>query len=657
MCGIAGAVDLRGSRTFPPTTLLAMCRALAHRGPDDEGFYRRPGIALGARRLAIVDLAGGGQPLSNEDGSVWVAFNGELFDHPTLLNELRARGHRLTTRCDTEVWVHLYEELGETIFEHVKGQFAVSLWDVNDRTLRLGRDRFGITPLYYTQADGWLLWSSEIKGLLASGMVAATPDARGVSNMFCLHAAAAERTCFEGIKAIPPGHFLEVRKGRVRLKRYWQLDFPDAGDELRVSDPRPMVDELEALLRQSVRRRLRGDVPVATYLSGGVDSTLVTALAAQESGAPVRAYTIGLEGAGKDESGQAAESARHIGCDLVTRRIDRRAIADTYTRLVRAAELPVVDTSSACFIRLAEDVREDGYRVVLSGEGADEALAGYPFYQWQKLQAFGGNQLARVLHRVNEGGLLVLDDDGARRREPFRAFGGARTTRQRVYELLGRTRESLFSTHMWDLLRGHSPFQDLRLTNDRLSRWHPLNQSLYMDYCGQLQGGLVSIRADRAAMNASVEARPPFLDEDVVSFCARLHPSYKLRGMREKWVLRRVAERVLPRRVAWRRKHGFLTSFAKSFLQTDRPEWVDELLSPESLRATPYFDPDAVARERRRQERGRWSVLTAIAFEVNLATVVATQLWHHTFCGGGLARLPTWTPPVIEPEAAAGVAD
>ncbi len=624
-----------------------MCSALAHRGPDAEGSHHEAGVALGARRLAIVDLAGGRQPIANEDGSVWVAFNGELFDYPQLFRDLAARGHRLATRCDTEVWVHLYEDFGEQLFAHTKGQFAVSLWDAKQRSLVLARDRFGICPLYYTEVDGWLLWASEIKGLLASGLVAAAPDSAGISNMFCLYAATVERTCFEGVKAVPPGHFLRVRQGRTALVKYWDLEFPDAGAERRMRDPAPLVDELDALLRQSVRRRLRGDVPVVTYMSGGVDSTLLTALAAQEAGQPVPAFTIGLDGAGKDESAQAAESARYIGCELTTRRLDRRAIADTYSALVRAAELPVVDTSSACFLRLAEDVHGQGYRVVLSGEGADEALAGYPFYQWQKLRGLMGERFARLFYRDNKSGLLVIDRDGTRRREPFCAWGGERTTRQGTYEVVGRTRESLFSAQMWDSLRGYSPFDDLGLDNERLPRWHPLNQALYVDYHGQLQGGLVSIRADRTSMNSSVEARPPFLDEDVVEFCAQIHPSYKLRGLREKWILRRVAERVLPRGFAWRRKHGFLTSFAKSFLQTDRPAWVDQLLSPDSLQATPYFDLAYVARERQRQEARRRAPLAFLAFEMNLATVIATQLWHHTFCGGGLADLPVWSPPAL----------
>src|SRR5262249_13667212 len=233
MCGIAGAVDLTGTRDFPAARLLAMTGALAHRGPDDEQIHREPGLALGARRLSIVDLAGGRQPIANEDHSIWVAFNGEIFEYPELRQDLLARGHRLATRCDTEAWVHLYEDRGEAMFEQARGQFAVSLWDRNNRTLNLGRDRVGICSLYYTDRVGWLLSRSELKALLASGLVEASPDPRGIDHLFSFFCAGTTRTCFVGVKSIPPGHYLRIKDGRIELKQYWDIDFPDAGAERR----------------------------------------------------------------------------------------------------------------------------------------------------------------------------------------------------------------------------------------------------------------------------------------------------------------------------------------------------------------------------------------------------------------------------------------
>src|SRR5271165_189611 len=323
MCGIAGAVDLIGKRLFPLGRLRAMTAAIAHRGPDDEQFHIEPGVALGARRLSIIDLAGGRQPLSNEDGSVWVAFNGELFEYPELRQELLARGHHLATRCDTEAWVHLYEDLHEAMFEKARGQFAVSLWDRTGGKLILGRDRVGICPLYYTEAEGWLLWGSEVRALLASGMVPARPDVRGIDHLFTFFCAGTSRTFFEGIHSLPPGHFLSIRDGFVDRQRYWDLDFPDAGTERRLADPTPLVLELEGLLQQAVERRLRSDVPVVTYISGGLDSTVVLGICSRHRGEPIPAFTIGFEGAGPDERAHSTEAASVMGSRLTTVIMDK----------------------------------------------------------------------------------------------------------------------------------------------------------------------------------------------------------------------------------------------------------------------------------------------------------------------------------------------
>ena len=387
MCGIAGAVDLTGSREFSARRLLAMTAAIAHRGPDDEQIHIEPGVALGARRLSIIDLAGGRQPIANEDGSIWVAFNGELFEYPELRQELLARGHRLATRCDTEAWVHLYEDLREGMFAKARGQFAVSLWDRTSRTLILGRDRVGICPLYYAEADGWLLWGSEVKALLASGLVAAQPDVRGIDHLFTFFCAGTTRTFFEGIKSLPPGHFLKVRDGRVTKHQYWDLDFPDAGQERRLGRPRARWStSSRRLLQQAVERRLRSDVPVVSYISGGLDSTVVLGLCSRHRGEPIPSFTIGFDGAGPDERAHSTEAAAVLGSPLTTVTMDKSKIAATFPELVRAAEGPVLDTSCAALLRLAQAVHEQGYKVALTGEGADEALAGYVWYKTQKVR-------------------------------------------------------------------------------------------------------------------------------------------------------------------------------------------------------------------------------------------------------------------------------
>jgi asparagine synthase (glutamine-hydrolysing) len=644
MCGITGAMDLQGQREFSTARLLAMTSAIAHRGPDDEQVHVEPGLALGARRLSIVDLAGGRQPVSNEDGSIWVIQNGELFEYPELQEELRARGHRLATRCDTELWVHLYEDLGESVFEKARGQFAVALWDRKNRTLLLGRDRVGICPLYYAQADGWLLWGSEIKALLASGLIEARPDPKGIDLFFNTFCAGTSRTFFEGVKSIPPGHYLRVREGRLELKRFWDLDFPDAGQERRLLDPTPLIDELEALLRASVERRLRGDVPVVAYISGGLDSTVVLGFSSRQRGYAVPSFSIGLEKAGPDERVEAAESAAVLGSKLTTVTMNRADIVAAYPELIRAAEGPVMDSSSACLLRLARAVHDAGYKVVLTGEGGDEALAGYAWFKTQKIISAVARGPGTLLLRGARRIALASIGGGLAHLPPANGIRGCHVAQQEVYDYLAQTRSRLYSEEMWRLLGDHSALDDLDITNDRFARWHPLNQSLYVGYKVMLAGLLLLGKGDRVAMNSSVETRYPILDEDVISFCASIAPEYKLHGLTDKWLLRQVAARTLPEKIANRPKTMFRASRSEAFLGRDRPAWVDQLLSPESLRATGWFDPTAVARERAAQVRFPRVTPRRIIMDLGLTNVIATQLWHHIFLGGGLCELPVWEP-------------
>ena len=344
-----------GPETVFPAVLQRMIRSLEHRGPDDEQIFIKPGAALAVRRLAIVDVANGRQPISNENEDIWVACEGELYDHQDQRRSLVARGHRFATRCDTEVWVHLYEELGTGVFEAARGQFAVALWDMRNCTGLLGRDRVGIAPLYYTVQAEWLLWASEIKALLASGMIDARPNVRGIDYLFNFFSMPASDTCFEGIHLLPPGHFVKVKDGHWEVRQYWDLDFPDAGSELQFGDPKTAIDQFDELLHNAVRRRLTSEVSQGCYLSSGIDSGVLLALSAEERGEPLPSFTIRFEAAAPtDESKGAAATARFVGSPLTTVPVRERDITETYPRLIRASEGPVVDTSAACMVMLAE---------------------------------------------------------------------------------------------------------------------------------------------------------------------------------------------------------------------------------------------------------------------------------------------------------------
>lgn len=649
MCGIAGAVDLVGDRVFPHERLLTMLRSVAHRGPDDEQVHVEPGVALGSRRLAIIDVAGGRQPIANEAGDVWVAFEGELYDYPCLRRQLLKRGHVLRSRCDTEAWVHLYEEQGERVFERAHGQFAVALWDRRRSKLLLGRDRAGIAPLYYAQADGWLLWASEAKSLLATGMIEPTADVRGLDyffNFFCLPT---ERTCFERIRMLPPGHCAQVKNGAVTTRQYWDLEFPDRGAEEQYENPARAAEELEDLLRRSVRQRLVSDVPVSCYLSGGLDSSVILGLISQERGEAVPSFTVGLEDSGPvDERNAAAESARTFGSQLTTINVTERDIASAFRRLIECNEGPVLDTSAACMFMLADANRRAGNKVVLTGEGADELLAGYVWFKWNRRPEWLDRRGAPLRRAATHFALNWLIGGGDSHRPPFRAPGGVRLAQQFSWEIMSQSRALLYSRGMWDRIASYAAYDELPLPVDRIGRWHPLNQSLYAAFKVMMPGLLLQAKGDRAVHHASTEGRYPFLDEQVVAFCARLAPIYKLRGWTDKWLLRQMAANVLPKKIASRGKTMFRANLGKAFLGLDRPDWVDQLLSPESLRASGYFDAAAVQRARELQFSLSRQSLRRFCLDMGLAGVISTQLWHHLFLGGGLADLPVWTSPVVK---------
>ena len=662
MCGIAGMIDLAGQRPVPEGSIQRMARALLHRGPDEEGFLVRPGLALAARRLSIVGLADGQQPVSNEDRSVSVVFNGELFDYVERREELKARGHKFVTHCDTELIPHLWEDYSEKMWERLRGQFAIALWDERRKQLQLGRDRFGIAPLFWTRQNDWLLFASEIKGLLASGMVPARADHRGIDHVFTFSAMPGPRTCFEGVQLLPPGHFLSISpasgngaSAAVQERAFWEMDFPDEGAEERGQNPKRLVDDFEKLLLQAVEERLRADVPVGAYLSGGVDSSMILALACKLKGPAINTYTIRVHEPEFDELDAASLSARHIGAKppIVQDLRDEDALA-TYPNLITAAEAPVIDTACAALLQLSGRVHSCGQKVVLTGEGADEWLVGYPWYKAAKLlgyldliPGFGLSNVARnaYLH-LNR----VPHFPNAWRREVENSVGGPNAWID-AYGLLAISKLRFYSKPMREALAHTNPWTELDFPVERARRWDPLHRGVWIAARVLLAGHLLQAKGDRVAMHSSVEVRYPFLDEDVFDFLAKLHPRWRLRGFRDKHLLRLLAERWVPNSVARRHKVIFRAPL-DSFHMEPEPPFVAQLLSEESLRKTGYFDSAAVARWRNDFRKMRAGSLPRLSVEMGLMAVVATQLWHHLFIGGGLADLPQWsavpTPAAIE---------
>ena len=636
---------------MPTGIVQRMTRAITHRGPDEEGFFIRPGVELGSRRLSIVGLADGQQPVFNEDRNVSVVFNGELFDHPEKRAELVARGHRLLTGCDTEIIPHLYEEGGEGVFERLRGQFAVALWDERRRCLLLGRDRFGICPLFWTRQGDWLLFASEIKALLASGLVPARPDPRGIDHIFSFAALPGPITCFEGVQLLPPARFLRISPGdgrdgtgEITERAYWIMDFPDRGDEEDASDPRKLVDQFEQIMLQAVEKRLRADVPVGSYLSGGVDSSLIAALACHLKGPAINTYTIRVDAPELDELSAANLVARHIGTKPpVVQEFSAKDAINTYPELIQAAEAPVIDTSCAALLQLARRVHTNGQRVVLTGEGADEWLVGYPWYKAAKAMDFldllPGLPLSDRVKRAYLDWNKVPQYSRAFRREMEASIGGPNAWVD-AYGLLSITKLRFFSESMREVMEKARPWEDLQIPLERAKRWDPLNRGVWVAARVTLAGHLLQAKGDRVSMHSSVEVRYPFLDEAVFDFTSRLHPRWKLRGFRDKHLLRLLAERWLPPSV-YRRKKAIFRAPLDSFHMDPEPLFVTQLLSEESLRRTGYFDVAEVLHWRKAFRQWPAGSLPRLSVEMGLTAVVATQLWHHLYISGDLADLPT----------------
>ena len=657
MCGIAGLIDLAGRREPDRLMVRRMAAALSHRGPDDSGFLFAPGVGLAHRRLSIVGVEDGRQPIFNEDQTVAVICNGEFFDFPERRADLEARGHVFRTHSDSELIVHLYEEHGEELFPHLKGQFAFVLIDFTRNVAILARDRVGICPLFWSRQGDVIYFGSEIKALIASGAVRPVADRHGLDHLFTFFALAGRRTAFEGVQAVAPGHYVRLTfpgRGRPTApveRKYWDLDFPDWGEEEDSADGRDLTDAFEAAFARAVEIRLRADVPVTGYLSGGVDSAYVLAMAKRVAGHPLPSFTLRIPDKELDEVDTALESARAIGGRRPTIvEVGPDRIMNSYAALTEAAEVPVLDTSCAALLALSGAVHAEGYKVVLTGEGADEAFAGYVWFKIRELaRTFDVgdvfrpstlmSRLARKWAAPNLSFAEIAQVDAT--------IGGPHA-QSLMYNLVATSRDRYFSAGFKEDLGGRLAYEDLDLDLARMARWHPLNRSLYIGYKIQLAGLLLGPKGDRVSMANGVEARYPFLDEDVIALTSRLHPRWKLRrGLRDKYLLRQAAQRLLPEAVAQRPKHMFRAPLAESFL-TRPPAFMRELISAESLKRTGYFDVARVRRDCDALAKGEGGGLGTFA-SLGLTGVVATQLWHHLYLGGGLCSLPARIDPV-EPE-------
>lgn len=644
MCGIAGiwSADTRPEEA----ELRRMIGALHHRGPDGQGWLVDGPVGLAHARLAIIDPEGGAQPIGNEDGSVQVVFNGEIFNYVELREELVARGHRFATHSDTEVLVHLYEELGPAFLEQLNGQFAIALWDARLQRLLLARDRAGIRPLFYAHDGGALLFASEAKALFATGRLTRRLDPAGLAGVFGWWSAVAPATVFEGVQTLPPGGLMTVDGSGTRISRWWDWDYP-VEDAFAPVDEDALAEELHALMIDAVRLQLRADVPVGAYLSGGLDSSIVTTIISRHTDTPLRSFSLTFEDAEFDESDHQQALASHLGTRHSSIACRREDIASAFARAVWHAETPIVRTAPAPMMLLADSVRAAGYKVVLTGEGADEVFGGYDLFKEAKVRRFiarqpGSPRRRRIVERLYPY-LAASPSAGRGFSQQFFAQGLDRIDDPAFAHLtrLATTRRAcMFFTPEWQerIAAADAEAQWRERLPESFGRWLPMARDQYTEAHTLMAGYLLSSQGDRMAMAASIEGRFPFLDHRVMAFASRLPPRLKIRGLREKLLLKKAFAHELPASITRRTKQPYRAPDSASFFDGGRPlPWVAELLDSIRLRDAGVFDPTAVGKLIAKCAAGR-----AIGFGDNMAFigVLSTMLLHEQFLRHDSPRAP-----------------
>ncbi|OOC51307.1 XrtA/PEP-CTERM system amidotransferase [Thioalkalivibrio versutus] len=596
MCGITGIFDLRDRQPINRSLLEAMNETQFHRGPDEGGVHLEPGVGLAHRRLSIIDLSGGQQPLFNEDETVVVTYNGEIYNFPELTAELQQAGHRFRSHCDTEVIVHAWEEWGEACVQRFRGMFAFAVWDRNRDTLFLARDRLGIKPLYYSAlADGHLIFGSELKALMAHPGMPRHMDPHAVEDYFAFGYVPEPRSIFRGVHKLPPGHTLTVRRGQGNLsepREYWDIPFGDSG----VADATNAAEELTARLREAVDVRMVAEVPLGAFLSGGVDSSAVVAMMAGLSDDPVRTSSIGFADPAYDESRYARMVAERYHTDHRTQEVD----PDDFALLDRLSGLydePFADSSALPTYRVCEQARQQVV-VALSGDGGDENLAGYRRYRHHLAEERLRAPLPLGLRRAVFGTLARWYPKADWAPRPFRARATfqalARDSVEGYFQgvsiLRDDLRAHLFSPAFRRSLQGYSAVEVLRRHAARAPTEHPLSLVQYLDMKTYLPGDILT-KVDRASMAHSLEVRVPLLDHQLVEWTSGLPPDLKLRGAEGKYVLKKAMEPYLPEEILYRRKKGFAVPVAEWFRGPLRERMRAQVLGPR-IADSGIFDMD-----------------------------------------------------------------
>jgi asparagine synthase (glutamine-hydrolysing) len=608
MCGLAGYLDLRGERKADRETLLNMTNSIVHRGPDSSGFFVDGSLGLGMRRLAIIDPQGGDQPQYNEDRSIIVVCNGEIYNYRQLRNDLEQKGHIFKTNCDVEVLAHLYEERGVDLLNDLNGQFAFAIYDKRNRHLFLARDHFGINPLYYTITDGVFIFASEIKAILEHPLARREVDVTGLDQVLSLPGMVSPRTAFKGIESLKSGHYLSVKGGNVALREYWDLDYPEMGEASYDKPESYYVNTLSDLLTEAVMYRLQSDVPVGFYLSGGLDSSLIAAIIKRVLPASrMHSFSIGFEDRAISETRYQTLMAREVESMHHQIMFDESEIEARLESMIYHCECPVKETYNTCSMALSEATKRNGITVILTGEGADELFAGYVGYRLDRLRP---RNEERFDYEV------VLEEE---LRE--RVFGNKEIFYESDLYALKEIKEALYARQLVECLEDFDCLGFELVNKERLKRRHFIHQRSYLDFKLRLSDHLISDHGDRMALANSVEARYPFLDIELIEFARLVPPDLKLNQSTDKYILRKLAERLVPQAIIQREKFGFRAPGSPALLQRNI-DWINDLLSYDRIKRQGYFNPETVENLKRQYSQKGFKL--NLPFETDLLMIVLT---------------------------------
>ncbi len=644
MCGICGYRNF-GSELPDASVVSGMVDTLAHRGPDDRGIYRDGQVALGHARLSVIDLSGGHQPMQNADGTLWITFNGEIYNYLELRSDLESRGHRFATHSDTEVILHCYEEYGEKCVERFNGQWAFAIWDHKRKIFFLSRDRLGVRPLYYTWHNRCFVFASEIKAILAYPGVPRELDTIGLDQLFTLWCTLPPRTVFKGIHEVAPAECLILEEdGSTRAWAYWQVEYANEYEPVKDDE---LAESVWSLLVEATRIRLRSDVPVGAYLSGGLDSTIVASIIRRCTDTPLKTFSISFEEPEFDESGYQREAARYLDTDHHEVRITNQDIGQAFPEVIYHTEAPLVRSAPVPFFLLSKLVRQHKYKVVLSGEGSDEIFGGYDIYKEAKIRRFWAkhpeSRIRPLLLKRLYPYLQNLQSQPVEYLKAFFRIGPAELqdplfSHLPRWELTSKLK-AFFSRELKAQIGTYDTLEEVRASLPKgFAKWDPFNQAQYLETRFLLPGYILSSQGDRVGMAHSIEGRFPFLDYRVVEMAARVPPRQKMKVLNEKYVLKNAARESIPHRARTRNKQPYRAPDVGAFfsLGKERQEYVAQLTESERVRRDGIFNPVAVAKLCTKARNG-----SAVGIKDNMAltAILSTELWLKEFIDSETRRL------------------